>query len=507
MHNLSITNAPVLSPDRTMEIVLDALNEVVEYELAVVLSLENDKELRVRRARGPLFTPKLRDFIIHLDERPDLAAVVARGKAHLFDEQDDNHRDTYDDIMDMPSGHSCLVAPLHIEGKTIGLLTLDHRACDMFSEQTVRVTESLARIIALALAQSLAADALLAEREALIYERNTLLADLPEGVENLVGHSANWREVLERIRMVAPTDTPVLIQGETGTGKEQVARALHALSGRAHRPFVALNCSALVPNLAESELFGHEKGSFTGAVSRRRGRFELANNGTLFLDEIGDLPLEIQPKLLRALQEQTFERVGGEVPVHSDVRVIAATHVDLQKAVQEQRFREDLYYRLHVFPITIPPLRERGSDVLLLAEHFLKKFAEKFQRDGFELTTSAMDYLLQYRWPGNVRELQNTLERAVILARGPVIDVQHLQPGNGPRRRGRKAPEPEESNSEIVPLDDAIRSHIIQALKASGGKIYGPDGAAARLGLKPTTLQSKMRKLGIEGSRGKGLGE
>lgn len=493
--------APVLSPDRTMEIVLEAIAEIVPYELAVVLSMESNNMLKVRHARGPLYTPRLRGHTLSLDERPELAEIIARGRAHLFKDEPEHgviHRDTYDEILELPAGHSCLVAPLYTEGKNLGLLTLDHRACNVFTPQIVRTTEILARLITLALAQSMIADTLLNERDTLLLERNNLLADLPKSLEGLVGNSPVWLEVLEKIRMVAPAHTPVLIVGETGTGKEQVARAVHSLSERAQRPFVALNCSTLVSTLAESELFGHERGAFTGAVSRRRGRFELANNTTLFLDEIGDLPLQVQPKLLRALQEQTFLRVGGEVPITSDVRIICATHLDLENAVREKQFRADLFYRLNVFPIHLPPLPERGDDVLLLADHFLKKLSGEFNRKEFILSPDAMEFLRKHRWPGNVRELQNRLERAVILCKGNVIEAEHLELK---KKRGRPAEGTGSGaamqSETIESFDQAVRRHILKALERSDGKIYGETGAAALLDMKPTTLQSKMRKLGI----------
>ena len=479
-----------------MEIVLEAINQIVSYELAVVLSLEEDNCLHVRQARGPLVSPRLKEHVIPLEKHREIAEIIEKGSVHLFHDDVEGgyvHLDPYHDILDLPAGHSCMVAPLTVEGTTLGVLTLDHRACDMFTPQIVRTTETLARIIALALAQSMAAETLLTEREALAFERNTLLSGLPDSIEGMIGHSGPWKEVLDKVRIVAATPTPVLIMGETGTGKEQIARTIHALSPRSHRPFVALNCSALVTSLAESELFGHERGAFTGAVARRKGRFELANNGTLFLDEIGDLPLEVQPKLLRTLQEGTFERVGGEVPIKADVRIICATHVDLEKAVERREFREDLFYRLNVFPIFVPPLRERGDDVFLLADYFLKKLAEQFERDGFRLTEAAYEYLQSYTWPGNVRELMNTLERAAILCQGDTIDVVHLQI----KRNGMRRAESAEASHSFPTLDESVRRHILRALERSGGKIYGKDGAAALLGLKPTTLQSKMKKLGI----------
>ncbi len=502
MQEFSSTLTPLLSPERTMEIVLEALSEVVNYELAVVLSLESDKLLRVRKAQGPLNTPKLRDYRLSLDKHQEIAEIIERGRVHLFEDHPDDgevHLDTYEDILELPDGHSCLVAPLHVEGNTLGVLTLDHRACDMFTPSVVQLTEILSRLIALALAQSLAADSLLTERDALVLERNTLLKDLPRALEDLIGHSRTWINVLEQVQVVASTDTPVFITGETGTGKEQVAKAVHALSPRSGRPFVALNCSALASGLVESELFGHERGAFTGAVSMRKGRFELANTGTLFLDEIGDLPMEIQPKLLRALQEQTFERVGGEKTLSADVRIICATNVKLDQAIKEGRFREDLYYRLNVFPITLPALRDRDDDVILLANYFLQRLSSKFERQ-LRLTVSAVEYLRGYTWPGNVRELQNALERAAIVARGDVIDVEHF----GPDDRGDKVREFADSEIDIATLEQATRSHILKALRHCNGRIYGDGGTAELLDLKPTTLQSRMKKLGITAKEFKG---
>jgi transcriptional regulator with GAF, ATPase, and Fis domain len=291
-----------------------------------------------------------------------------------------------------------------------------------------------------------------------------------------------------------------MITGETGTGKEQVARAIHALSQRSHRPFVALNCSALSSGLAESELFGHERGAFTGAVAQRKGRFELANTGTLFLDEVGDLPLDIQPKLLRALQQQTFERVGGEKSITADVRIICATNVDLKKAVAEGKFREDLYYRLNVFPIHLPPLRERDDDVLLLTDYFLKTIGTKIKKENLTLTNDAVKFIKENPWLGNVRELQNALERAAILATNGIIDVRHLSDNYKPVKKSQKEIKAEICD-EILPLDETIKKAILSALEKTGGKIYGTDGAAALLKLAPTTLISKMKKLKIKYAR------
>jgi len=489
----------MLSPEQSMNIVLEAINEAIDYELAVVLSLEQDNQLRVRQARGPLVTPELRNYSIDLEKRSDLLEILHQGHVRLLDDQAEQgifHVDTYHDILDLPENHSCLVAPLSLNNQTVGLLTLDHRVCDRFTPNIIKTVASLSRLIAIALAQSRSVDALNAERDLLLAERNALLGDnLPEN--RLIGRSASWLIVLKKIRMVAVTDTPVLLTGETGTGKEEAARALHQLSPRRNKPFVALNCSALSSALAESELFGHEKGAFTGAHSRRRGRFELADGGTLFLDEIGDLPLEIQPKLLRALQDQKFERLGSEETISADVRILCATHIDLKEAIRNGRFREDLYYRLNVFPIELPPLRQRPDDILLLTAHFLKKLALKLNRPPFLLSPPAAAFLHRHSWPGNIRELQNVLERAAILTPGLRIDREVLDADFEPVGPEAGAEISSLRNEPILALEEMIKKHILKTLEHTRGRIYGAGGAAELLRVKPTTLQSKIRKLGI----------
>ena len=489
-----------------LELILTALNDIVEFELAVILKLADDNTLRVQQAMGPLYTDVLSTFQIDLRGRGDIARMLERSDPYLFDEHEE-HIDTYDEVLDLPAGHSCLVAPLHLRGETIGMLTLDHRACNMFSENVVRFIGTIAKLIAIIIAQSDSSQYLLSQQRALTEERNLLLANRSDVFRDVIGSSPAWEQVLESVRIVAGSDLPVLIHGETGTGKEQIARSIHRLSARSGSQFVALNCSVLSPGLAESELFGHEKGAFTSAVGQRKGRFELANGGTLFLDEVGDLPAEVQPKLLRALQEGSFERVGGERTVHSDVRVIAASHVDLKDAVAAGRFREDLYYRLSVFPVALPPLRERRDDVVLLAEHFLAELREQRYHDGLHLSSDAVDCLVSYDWPGNVRELQNAIRRAALVAAGGRIDPHHLAlradagsatggVGATPAR-GRAPASRDAEPASIEPLDEAIRRHIERALAAVGGRVYGEGGAAQLLGVKPTTLQSRMKKLGI----------
>lgn len=492
------TPVPLLSPDRTLEIVLEALRELVDYELAVVLGLEDGSLLRVRKASGPLYTKRLDGYAISLDDRDDLARIIGQRSPHLFDEASE-HLDTYYELLDLPEGHSCLVSPLWLAEKPIGLLTLDHRACGKFTPAVVRFVATLSKLVSLSLAQSDASRALLTRADDLLRERNRLLGDAADAFSSLVGVSAAWTAVLDSVKLVAASEAPVLVLGETGTGKEQVARTVHRLSRRASGPFVAVNCSALPPGLAESELFGHEKGSFSGAAGLRRGRFELADGGTLFLDEIGDLPLELQPKLLRALQEGSFERVGGERPVAVDVRIVAATHVDLAAAADAGRFREDLLYRLDVFPLRLPPLRERDQDAALLAERFASGIRRREGFSGTVLEADAVERILALPWPGNVRELRNAVERAAILARGGPIRAEHLVPG---ARVSPEAPARSAASSAAFPtMEEAERLHIEKALGRSGGKIYGAGGAAALLGLKPSTLQSRMKKLGARRPR------
>jgi formate hydrogenlyase transcriptional activator len=303
------------------------------------------------------------------------------------------------------------------------------------------------------------------------------------GFEGIVGSSPALRGVLDQVRTVAPTDATVLIEGETGTGKELIARAIHMHSARRDRPFVKLNCAAIPLGLLESELFGHEKGAFTGAVAQRVGRFEAANGGTLFLDEIGDMPLELQAKLLRVLQEQEFERLGATYTRHVDVRVVAATNQDLPTLVAEKLFRMDLYYRLNVFPIALPPLRHRPEDIPMLVAHFVHTYAERMSKHIDKIASDSMESLVRHPWPGNIRELQNFIERAVILTSGDVLQLSVLASPTVLR--------------EPVTLEEAERDHILNTLRETNWVVGGAAGAAARLGVKRTTLISKMRKRGL----------
>src|SRR3984893_9929251 len=312
-----------------------------------------------------------------------------------------------------------------------------------------------------------------------------------ESVAGIVGASEAIRRVLDLVRTVAPTGCTALIEGETGTGKELIARAIHEHSARRDRSFVKLNCAAIPLGLLESELFGHERGAFTGAVARKIGRFETADRGTLFLDEIGDIPPELQPKLLRVLQEGEFERLGSTQTLRVDVRLVAATNRDLATLVSKERFRSDLYYRLNVFPISVPPLRDRLEDIPLLVRHFVKTFGERMGKYIDEVPVEVMQSLVSHSWPGNIRELQNFIERSVILTPGKI-----LRPPLGDLRRAAEDLEP----ARAITLEDAERAHIRKTLEHTRWVVAGPNGAAARLGIKRSTLYFRMQKLGISRS-------
>lgn len=355
--------------------------------------------------------------------------------------------------------------------------------------KTAFTQQDLATLTGVAAQISIAVENALAHRE-LESLKNKLKAEkqyLEEEVQTscdfeLIGNSQAFLRIQKQIEVAAPTDATILIQGETGTGKELVAQAIHKLSKRSERTLVKVNCSAIPTGLLESEFFGHEKGVFTGAIARRIGRFELAHQGTLFLDEVGDIPRELQPKLLRVLQEKEFERVGGAKTIQVDVRLIAATNADLSELVADKEFRADLYYRLNVFPITVPPLRERPDDIIPLAERFAQSYARRMKKRVEIISPSSQRALVQYYWPGNIRELQNVIERAVILSQSPVLEVSLHE-------RRFMAPDPTLAGRE--------REYILRVLHETSWIVSGKNGAARRLGLNRSTLQSKMRKLGI----------
>jgi len=344
--------------------------------------------------------------------------------------------------------------------------------------------------IALAVDNAIAYGRVTEARDRLEEERLYLESEIRSeyNFEDIVGKSAALRKVLDQVAIVAPTQSTVLLHGETGTGKELFARALHNLSPRRERTFVRLNCAAIPSGLVESELFGHEKGAFTGALMQKKGRFELADHGTLFLDEIGDITLDLQPKLLRALQEQEFERLGSTRTVHVDVRLIAATHRDLDGMIRNNQFREDLFYRLNVFPIEIPPLRERRDDIPLLVHYFVLRHSRQMQKRVKSVPKQAMEVLVNADWPGNIRQLENFIERCVIFTQGEELNVPYAE---------LKKVSDRSVASAAPSFEQAERQAIIDALRAASGRIAGKGGAAERLGLKRTTLQNKMNKLNI----------
>jgi len=413
---------------------------------------------------------------------------------------------------------SICVAPLIIAGRSIGTLNLASNRPDEYSDADGELLQEIANQVALAVENMRAYEEIRAlhtkiEKEN-VYLREEIRAE--HNFLEIVGSSAPLLEVLRKVERVAPLDSTVLINGETGTGKELIARAIHDRSVRKNRPLVKLNCSAISAGLVESELFGHMRGAFTGASERHIGRFELADGGTLFLDEVSELPLETQVKLLRVLQEHEFEPVGSNKAIQIDVRIIAATNRDLEGCVNAGRFRSDLFYRLNVFPIELPPLRNRRSDIPLLVSFFVQGFVNKFGRKIDAVQKKTMDLLMDYAWPGNIRELQNTIERAVILATGPSLSLDpaflpktsaaEALPHNSSSGRPESAPRIEEQHvsspeAPFPSLEQMERNHILAALNRSSGVIDGSNGAAKILEIHPNTLRSRMIKLGIDRKR------
>jgi formate hydrogenlyase transcriptional activator len=401
---------------------------------------------------------------------------------------------------DSPTSHllrdegvrSVVSMPLTTHDHVLGTMSLASLRDAAFQQGDVDLLVQVAGQVAIAVENALAFQEIGELKNKLAQEKLYLEDELRSEMnfDEIVGESSSLRSVLKHVETVAPTDSTVLIQGETGTGKELIARAIHNLSPRREHTFVKVNCAAIPTGLLESELFGHERGAFTGAIAQRLGRFELANGGTIFLDEVGDIPLELQPKLLRVLQEQAFERLGSTRTVRVDIRLVAATNRNLEEMVAARTFRSDLYYRLRVFPLVMPPLRERQADIPALVRYFVQKFARRMNRTIETIPAGTLDVLSRYAWPGNIRELENLIERAVIVSPGPVLRV--------PLGELKLPLEPTGDN---LTLRAAEREHIEKALEATNWVLAGPHGAAARLGMKRTTLQSKMRKLGLARSR------
>ena len=383
---------------------------------------------------------------------------------------------------------SVCCVPLITRTRVLGTLNVGSTRENAFSAADIDFLSQVAAQAAIAIENATAYQQIAELKDQLAKEKLYLEDEIrtDRNFGEIVGDSLAFKHVLDQVATVAPTDASVLILGETGTGKELIARAIHELSGRRGRTFVKLNCAAIPTGLLESELFGHEKGAFTGAIAQKVGRFELGHQGTLFLDEVGDIPLELQPKLLRALQEHEFERLGGTRTIKVDVRLVAATNRDLAQMINERQFRTDLYYRLSVFPISIPPLRERADDVPKLVRYFTQKYARRMNKPIENISQQTMEALTRYAWPGNVRELENLIERAVILTRGSTLQIPLSELRGAPDDKGGP-----------TTLEDAEREHIRRTLEQANWVVGGPNGAAARLGMKRTTLQSKMKKLGI----------
>jgi formate hydrogenlyase transcriptional activator len=403
--------------------------------------------------------------------------------------------------------YSDCIAPLIVRGKPIGTLNIGSRTRNRYSEADRELVQEIANQVALAVANMVSYEEI-ADLQARLEKENVYLQEeirTEHNFEEITGNSPALLAVLRKVEQVAGTDSTVLITGETGTGKELIARAIHDRSDRRRRALVKINCSAISAGLVESELFGHVKGAFTGALERHIGRFELADGGTIFLDEIGELPLATQVKLLRVLQEREFEPVGSNKPVRVDVRMIAATNRDLQESIRTGDFRSDLFYRLNVFPVDVPPLRERCSDIPQLAMFFLSRFSKKLRKDIRAISQESMERLTHYSWPGNVRELQNVIERAVILSQSSLLELESdLIPSRTPaspagiRQSSSEAGHPGDTLPASSTLEEVDRAHIVAVLNQTGGIVDGPRGAAKILGLHPNTLRHRMRKLGLK---------
>ena len=435
--------------------------------------------------------------IVILAKNSISAEVMRGGEPRLLDHAAlSRFESPNNQLLDVGLQSVCFLPLVSRNNRIVGTLNVGSMQENAFDESDLEFLNQVAAQIAIAIDNALSYSRVDEARQQLAEERMYLTEEIQSeyNFEEIIGDSTALRTVLDYAKTVGPTDSTVLILGETGTGKELIARAIHNISSRRERTFVKVNCAAIPLGLLESELFGHEKGAFTGAISQKIGRFELAHEGTLFLDEIGDIPLELQPKLLRVLQEQEFERLGSTRTIRVNVRLIAATSQDLPAMVADRSFRSDLYYRLNVFPITLPPLREREGDVALLVRYFVDKFARRMNKPIDTVAPETMETLTQYHWPGNLRELQNFVERAVILTRGrtltpPLSELQH--------RFGPPV-------SRLGTLAEGERDHIMKALAEANWVLGGPGGAAERLGLKRTTLFYKMRRLGISRPTGRG---
>ena len=464
-----------------------SLRTVMPHEAAALtLYDESLKQLRVAALDFPEHEgPCATGDIIPFEGTPIGEAFTTRRTVLIDYDGIDDPRVT---CSGMASG---CASPLIFRDRVLGVLGIKSSRRHAFSQDDAELFEQVANQVAIAVENALAYNEIETLKNKLEKEKLYLEEEIRSeyNFEEIIGNSSVLKRALQDVQTVATTDSTVLIYGETGTGKELIARAIHNLSGRRERTLVKVNCAAIPTGLLESELFGHEKGAFTGAIDRRVGRFELAHQGTIFLDEVEDIPLDLQSKLLRVLQEQEFERLGSSRTLRVDVRVVAATNADLAQLVEEKKFRSDLYYRLNVFPITVPPLRERPEDIPLLVHFFANKFAQQMKRPIESVAKETMAALINYHWPGNIRELQNLVERAVILSRGSTLEI--------PLAELKQSSKPANHSNGVATLESIERDHILRVLGDAKWVIGGPTGAAARLGLNRTTLNHRLRKLGI----------
>ncbi|HKG91702.1 MAG TPA: sigma 54-interacting transcriptional regulator [Gemmatimonadaceae bacterium] len=520
-----VTRSLAAAPDLSVVLgsITSALVEHAGAALARVALYLGDDECDICRTRGPVGThrsegakclhhlapssgivmdPAGPDHLLPLTI-PSLPGRVARERRPWF--SNDLMRDVAGDLT--PEEIARLLElgfvsiggyPLEFRGELLGVIGILGR--QPFEPQAFELLAIFADQAAMAIKSAYLFRELQQYKDRLQVENAYLQEEIraERGFEEIIGQSPALKAVLRKVKQVAGVDTTVLLTGETGTGKELIARAIHALSPRSDRPMIKVNCGAIPQGIVESELFGHERGAFTGALQRRIGRFELADTGTLFMDEVGELPLDTQIKLLRVLQEQEFERVGGTRALKVDARLVAATNREPEKEVAEGRFRADLFYRLNVFPIRVPPLRERPGDIPLLVRYFLSHFRRKLGKPLEGMTRESLERLQRYEWPGNIRELQNVIERACVLARGPVVGVTDALRAPGDAAVVREGGDAGGDAEPILTLEESERAHIRRALAETGGKIHGPDGAAALLDVNGSTLRSRMQRLGVE---------
>jgi formate hydrogenlyase transcriptional activator len=492
---LDVTNAMVANLDlrELFQAVSELLRRLIRHEYASLVLVDPAKgQLRLEALDFPGSNSQIHEVQMALLEDSPAADALRTRQPLLLNCMDVERFPSEIVRRLLAEGlQSAVCIPLLRGDRALGTLNVASMREAAFTPDDVALLTQIGNELAIAVENALAFRQIEELKDKLTEEKLYLEDEIRTeyDFEEIVGDSQSLKRVLRDVETVAPTDSTVLIQGESGTGKELIARAIHNLSGRRQRTFVKVNCAAIPTGLIESELFGHEKGAFTGAISQKIGRFELADKGTLFLDEIGDIPLELQPKLLRVLQEREFERLGSTRTVKVDIRLVTATNRDLSQMIASREFREDLFYRLNVFPITLPPLRERREDIPLLARYFTQKYARRMNRAIETIPGEAMEALTNWNWPGNVRELENLIERAVILTRGAALHVPLAELRNG----GEAA----STTGALTTLEEAEREHILRGLRESKWVVGGPAGAAVRLGLKRTTLQSRIQKLGI----------